>query len=238
MSGSAKTVAIIQSSYLPWKGYFDVIDRVDEFILLDDVQYTAQNWRNRNRIKTAAGLLWLTIPIARGGLEMRIDEARVSDQRWRKKHWRTLTQHYARAPYFDHERDRFEALYLGSVEVRLSAINERFIAALCDVLGITTPIRRSADYGVTGRASQRVVDLCRAAGATRYLSGPAAKAYLDESLFRSNGIDVAWMDYSGYREYPQLHPPFEHAVSVVDLIFNTGPAARDYLHATAAGSTA
>jgi hypothetical protein len=224
-------VAIIQSSYIPWKGYFDVIGLADEFILLDDVQYTRRDWRNRNRIKTAGGSRWLTIPVAHEGprARQRIADTRVSDSRWATRHWSALTHWYASAPHFRDYRDRFEALYLSSDETRLSEINRGFILAICDVLGIDTPIRRSTDYEAPGSRSERLVNLCRAAGATRYLSGPAARAYLDESLFAEAGIELCWMDYSGYPEYPQLYPPFDHAVTVLDLIFNTGAAAPRYM---------
>jgi hypothetical protein len=231
---TGKTVAIVQSNYVPWKGYFDVIDRVDEFILLDDVQYTRRDWRNRNRIKTAAGLLWLTIPVAHDKAAPRIDEMHASDSGWQREHWTTLTHHYARAQHFRDQRDRFEELYLDSDETRLSDINRRFISAICALLGIDTPIHRSSEYAAPGTSSERLVNICRAAGARRYLSGPRAQAYLDESLFSAAGIEVAWMDYSGYPEYPQLNPPFEHRVSVLDLIFNTGPAAHRYIRGGAA----
>jgi hypothetical protein len=226
-----KTVAIVQSCYVPWKGYFDLINFADEFILYDDRQFTKHGWRNRNRIKTPAGPQWLTIPVAhRGRHGQRIDETRAVDSRWRVKHWRTLVQNYAHAPHFAELADRFEDAYLAEDETRLSMINRRFIDAICGVLGIETPISSSTAYPAQGAGSQRVLSLCRAAGATRYLSGPTARAYLDESLLAGAGIDVVYMDYSGYPEYPQLHPPFVHEVTVLDLLFNVGAAtARRYL---------
>src|SRR5687767_6291071 len=131
----SKTVAIVQSNYIPWKGYFDLIDRADEFILLDDVQYTRRDWRNRNRIKTPRGLEWLTIPVeVKGKYHQSIKETVVSDPDWPRRHWSTISQHYARAPFFPLYRERLEELYLTTTERFLSDVNHRFLVALCDVL--------------------------------------------------------------------------------------------------------
>jgi len=221
-----KTVAIVQSSYIPWKGYFDLIRRADEFILLDDVQYTRRDWRNRNRIKTANGLRWLTIPVeVKGRYHQAIRDTVVSDPDWASRHWRQLRQSYRDAPYFDDYAARLEPLYLECRETHLSRVNRRFLDAICGWLGIGTPIRWSMDYEVVEGRSERLLSLCRQAGATRYLSGPSARDYLDVDRFAADGIEVAWMDYSHYPEYPQLHGPFEHGVSILDLLFMLGHGA-------------
>jgi hypothetical protein len=219
----------MQSNYIPWKGYFDLIGLVDEFVLLDDAQYTKRDWRNRNLIKTPAGVKWLTIPVRKGPIERRIDEVVVADPGWGSRHWSSLRANYVRAPYFDLYRAELEPLFLDPTETRLSRINRGFLDAVCKLLGIGTRIRWSTDYEPRGARTERLVDLCRQAGATRYLTVPNTRAYLDESLFERAGIAVDWMDYSGYPEYPQLHGPFEHRVSVLDLLFNTGPDAPRYL---------
>ena len=223
-----KSVAIVQSSYIPWRGYFDLIRSVDEFILFDDMQYTRRDWRNRNRIKTPAGLQWLTIPV-RGSHRRRIDEVKLVDRGWAPDHWRSLRHNYARAPLFERYADRIQALYDEATDLRLSAINHHFILALCEMLGIDTPVRKSTDYSATGTKGAKLLNLCLAAGATRYLSGPAAQAYIDTAMFEGEGIEVEWMGYDGYPEYPQVHPPFEHSVTILDLIFNTGPDAPTYM---------
>jgi hypothetical protein len=220
---------MVQSNYIPWKGYFDLIAHVDEFILLDDVQYTQYDWRNRNRIKTATGLRWLTIPIKRRSLSMLINEATTSEPEWHIRHWRILEQAYRKAPFFDEVAPALEELYRRCESNSLSAINRHFLEGICAILGIPANFSRSEDYGVVGSRTERVVDLCQKAGADQLLTGPAARAYFDESLFRQAGIEIQWFDYSGYPEYPQLHPPFEHRVTVLDLILNTGPAAARYL---------
>lgn len=226
----SKKVAILQSNYIPWKGYFDLINMVDEFILYDDMQYTRRDWRNRNRIRTREGAIWLTIPVeVKGKYFQPIRETLISERDWNKKHWETLRHNYGKAPYFQEYRPLFEELYLGAVDPHLSTINHRFITAICDLLGIRTRITWSMDYQTIDGKTERLVDLCRQAGGTEYLSGPAAKDYVVDELFDEAGIKLAWMDYSGYPEYPQIAEPFDHYVSVLDLIFNMGPSATSYM---------
>jgi hypothetical protein len=230
LSATAKRVAIVQSNYIPWKGYFDLINSVDEFILLDEVQYTRRDWRNRNRIKTPQGVIWLTIPVnVKGRYEQRIDETTVSDPSWAEKHWQTLHHSYASALHFDDFSGPVQAAYLGLESDRLSDINRHMLEAVSGMLGIDTPLRSSTDYEGGGRKTERLLGLCLAAGAAEYVSGPAAKAYLDESAFHAAGVEVSYFDYGGYPEYEQPYPPFEHSVSVLDLIFSTGKDARNYM---------
>lgn len=226
-----KRVAVVQSNYVPWKGYFDLIAAVDEFILYDDVQYTRRDWRNRNLIKTRDGLRWLTIPVeVKGKYHQRIRDVVVSDTGWARTHWRALTHSYARTDHFRDIAPLVECWYEQAAGLRhLSAINELFLRAICNSLKIGTMITPSSRYAIAEGRSERLLDLCIQAGATSYLSGPAARSYLDESLFEAAGVAVRWMSYDGYVEYPQLHPPFEHGVSILDLLFNTGDAARGYL---------
>lgn len=221
-------MAILQSSYIPWKGYFDIINSVDEFMLYDDRQYTTNDWRNRNRIKTANGTIWLTIPIQRNWPQ-RIDQATVSDPGWAERHWRTITQNYSRAPHFSRYAPEFERIYLEGLPRNLSEINRILLHEVCAALGIDTRITRSTDYQATGSKTERLVSLCQAAGATYYLSGPSAQAYIEPDRFLQAGIELDWMDYSGYPEYPQPHPPFDHAVSILDLLFATGADAPRYM---------
>jgi hypothetical protein len=227
---TAKKVAIIQSNYIPWKGYFDVINSVDEFIFLDEVQYTRRDWRNRNLIKTAQGLQWLTIPVnVKNNFTIRIDEVTVADHDWGRKHWASITNNYSRAVFFKDYKDLFAELFLAPGETHLSRVNYNFIRAINDLLGITTKLSWSTDYPAAPGKSERLLSLCQAAGATEYLSGPAARNYLDEKLFNEQGISVSWMDYNGYPEYRQLYPPFEHGVTILDLLFNEGKNATLYM---------
>lgn len=225
-----KTIAIIQSNYIPWKGYFDIIDTVDEFIFYDTAIYTPRTWRNRNIIKTAQGPQWLIIPVHHDHENpARICDTLTVDNHWRKKHWKNLMQHYASAPCFKHCADQIKSLYLAHEERSLSDINFRFIIAINQLLGITTPLTRLTDYALSGDKDHDLITLCKRANASRYLSGPIARTFLNQNIFRDAGIEIEWADYSGYPPYPQLHPPFTHEVSILDLLFNTGPAARSYL---------
>jgi hypothetical protein len=230
---SGKRIAIVQSSYIPWKGYFDLIRASDEFILLDDVQFTKRDWRSRNQIKTQHGLAWLTIPVRTKGRYLQlIQETEISEPRWGEEHWATLSANYARAPFFKTYADILESLYTQRADgERLSEVNHRFITTVCGLLGITTPIRWSTDYGAPAGKNERLIELGLKAGATDYLSGPNARGYLDEAMFAAAGIRVQFADYSGYREYSQPWPPFEHHVSVLDLLFSTGPDATRYMKA-------
>jgi hypothetical protein len=225
-----RRVAIVQSSYIPWKGYLDLIRAVDEFILLDDVQFTKRDWRSRNRIKTKDGLAWLSIPVhSKGRYLQTIAETTVSDEGWAQRHWQTIRGAYARAPYFDAYGGPFEALYAAPPAPRLSDINHALLHALCRALGITTRISWSSEYHPREGRNERLIDLCVKAGATEYLSGPAARGYIDEAAFAAAGVSVVFADYDGYPEYPQPYPPFEHFVSALDLLFCCGPRALEFM---------
>jgi len=225
-------VVILQSSYIPWKGYFDLIRAADLFVFYDEVQYSHHDWRNRNRIKTPSGLAWLTIPVkVSGQFGQRIDEVEVSRPDWWRKHWKTLAQAHARAPHFAEYRDAVAALYAGlDGENRLARVNRHLTEGLCGLLGIGTTLASSTDFPKQATdPTDRLVEICRQAGADRYLTGPAARAYLRPDAFAEHGIMLEYADYSRYAPYPQLHGEFAHGVSVLDLIFNTGAAAPGYL---------
>lgn len=225
-----KKIAIVQSNYIPWKGYFDLMNLSDEFILFDDMQYTQRDWRNRNIIKTLNGSRWLTIPVqVKGKRLQKICETKISDSKWNITHWKTIVRNYARARYFFDYKNLFETLYREPTESLLSLINYRFLKAICGILGIKTKLSRSKDYDLIEGKTERLVHLCRQTSATEYLSGPTAKGYIDEELFKKEGIRLTYLDYSGYREYRQLFPPFDHHVSIIDLIFNEGPNAKKYM---------
>lgn len=225
-----KKIAILQSNYIPWKGYFDMIQMVDEFILYDDMQYTRRDWRNRNKIKTANGLQWLTIPVeVKGKYFQKINETLISDPKWAKDHWATIAHTYAKAKYFKEFKAPFEEFYLSTTETLLSKVNHQLICIVNEILGIKTKISWSGDYTLADGKTERLLSLVQQAGGTEYISGPAAKDYVEEQLFADAGVQLTWMDYSGYPEYTQLHPPFEHGVTVLDLIFNTGQDATQYL---------
>jgi hypothetical protein len=218
-------VAVLQSNYLPWKGYFDIIHDVDLFVFYDDNQYTKNDWRNRNRIKAAGGAQWLTIPVGESQDRL-ICEVELNDDRWQQKHWSSLRQNYSRCPYFERYEGYFEDLYLGHRWTNLSELNHSLIRHISrEFLGIRTEFADSRSWRVSGQKLDRLLDLVGQSGATHYLSGPAAVDYIDPERFAQAGIALEWKSYGGYPEYPQRYPPFEHGVSIVDLLFNTGPDA-------------
>ncbi len=223
-------VGIIQSSYIPWRGYFDFIDSVDLFILFDDVAYSKGSWRNRNRIKTASGLKWLTVPVrTRTGVP--IDQVLICDtsyrRSWQRRHRNLLRSALEPAPYFKDALEIWEE-GVSAGHTRLSRLNLGLIKLICAYLGIKTPIALSRDYEAAGSGTERVINLLRKVGATVYLCGPSARAYLDETLFEKHGIGLQYKRYD-YRPYPQLWGGFEGAVTVLDLIANCGPGSRRYL---------
>lgn len=228
MASPMKKVAILQSNYIPWKGYFDIIAAVDEFILYDDVQFTKNDWRNRNQIKTPQGVQWITVPVGQG-IMRRVRDVELPNGRWQAKHWKTLETNYRRAPHFKQIAEVFEPLYMQRQHSHLSALNRELIETVCSYLGITTKISNSWDYQLVEGKNERLLDLCAQAGATEYISGPAAKDYIDESLFAERGIKLNWFEYSGYKEYLQLWGEFVHGVSILDLLFNCGKDAPTYM---------
>lgn len=224
-----KKIAILQSNYIPWKGYFDLINMVDEFIIYDDVQYTKNDWRNRNKIKTLQGVQWLTIPVRQISLEQKIKDTKISDVKWNIKHWRTISQNYSKARYFKEYREIFEKLYLTCYETYLSEINYKFLITINEMLGIKTNIRWSNEFEVIGGQTKRLLKIVKDCNADTYLSGPSAKNYFNKGFAKKENIQLEWMDYNGYKEYEQLYPPFEHGVSILDLIFNKGPNAKKFM---------
>lgn len=225
-----RKVAILQSNYIPWKGYFDMIAAVDEFILYDDMQYTRRDWRNRNQIKTQQGAQWLTVPtLVKGKYHQKIRETEINGADWAAGHWKSLVQNYTRAPHFAEIASWLEPLYLEETFTHISHLNRRFIEAICTYLGIKTVITNSWDYTLLDGKTERLADLCLQAGCNEYISGPAAKDYVDEKIFADMGVKLTWFDYVGYPEYPQLWGDFTHGVTILDLLFNCGKDAPRYM---------
>ncbi len=226
-----KKIAILQSNYIPWKGYFDIINLVDEFVVYDEAQYTKRDWRNRNLIKTKDGLKWLTIPVqVKGKYKQKINETRVSDKNWAEKHWKTIYYNYSHAGCFEKYKERFKKAYEVAAEMdMLSKINLYFIKLIVKILGIRTEFSQSGQYSLTGNKSEKIISVCKQAGADTYITGPVAKPYIDTQLFKAEGISLFWMDYSGYPEYTQFYPPFNQKVSIIDLIFNVGDRAKEFM---------
>ena len=225
-------VGIIQSNYVPWRGYFDFIDSVDLFVFYDDLQYTRRDWRNRNRIVTPDGLRWLTVPVNYERRSQLIDEVPIDyRQNWPERHLHQLEANYRHAPFFQ----TYVHQFAGIITRKFSSISELNVA-LCKwvmrILDIRTPTCMSRELKASGKKSERLVDLLTKVGGTSYLSGPSAEAYLDLELFQRQGIRVEYKSYD-YPPYPQLHGGFAGDASILDFLFNTGPDARQYLKSCA-----
>jgi hypothetical protein len=210
----------MQSNYLPWRGYFDLISEVDEFVLYDVVQFTKNDWRNRNRIKTPQGPQWLSIPSG-PNISRSINEVEIAIP-WRQKHWKSLELSYRRSSYFNEVSSWLKPLYLGSSDTNLSKINTSFIQAINTYFSLNTRITKSEDYVLEGDRSRRLVNICLQADASVYVSAPAARTYLDESLFAREGISVEWFEYEKFAQYPQQWGAFIPNLSVIDFMFNCG----------------
>ena len=207
-----------------------MIAAVDEFILYDTIQYTRRDWRNRNQIKTPQGVQWITVPVkVKGQYHQLICETEIDGTNWAEAHWKAFAQNYRRAPHFDEISALFEPLYRQVNHTHLSTLNRGLIEIICAYLGIRTKISSSCDYRSIPGQSERLADLCVQAGANNYISGPLAKAYIDERPFAALGIKLTWFDYEGYPEYPQLWGQFTHGVTILDLLFNCGKNAGRYM---------
>jgi len=221
-------VGIIQSNFLPWRGYFDFIREVDLFIVHDDLQYTKGDWRNRNKIKTRRGAEWITVPVHYQRTAQLIDETLIDYEKpWARKMLNRISESYRQAPYFTDFYPELED-GLTTPTLSISDLNVRLIQWICGRLGVRTPLRMSREYRAQGTKTERLIALLHQAGATSYLSGPAAQAYLDPEMFERAGVRLEFKTYD-YAEYPQLYPPFDPAVSVIDLLFMTGPDAQNFL---------
>jgi len=216
------SVAILQPGYLPWLGFFDQMASVDVFVYYDDVQFDKHGWRNRNRIKVPGGFTWLTVPVFHAGRDKpRIDAVRIDNSRdWRRKHLGTLRQYYAHAEYATPYLQELERLLERGWSL-LAELDIAVIEMMRDWLDIRTPTVRSSALGIGGGQSERLLNICRHFGATTYLSGAAARDYLDAGIFEAQGIRVHWQDYR-HPVYPQQHGAFIPHLSAIDLIFNAG----------------
>jgi hypothetical protein len=222
-------VGMIQSNFLPWRGYFDFIDDVDVFVIYDDVQYTRHDWRNRNRVKTVHGLKWITVPVR----FHRRDEVLIRDvaidysQPWSRKHLKTVSIAYAKAEFMGRYYPKFSEI-LSAGHRRLADLNVALIKWIMGEFDIAVPLRYSWEFNPRGRKTDRIVDILEKLNADSYLLGPLGKNYVEEEKFANAHIALEYKAYD-YAEYPQLHGPFESQVSVIDLLFNCGPDARKYL---------
>ncbi len=222
-------VGVIQSSFIPWRGYFDFIASVDLFVFHDDIQYTKGDWRNRNRLRTPSGSAWLTVPVHYERVSQLICETRVAEGTdWRTKHLRMWRENYRRAPYLDDTLHLLGDMERGREALTISQLNIGLIRSICAYLDIDTPFAIAADYGLVGSKTDRLLDLLGKVGASVYLSGPSADGYLDKKAFQRSGIALEYKSYD-YAPYPQQWGEVDGAVSILDLIANVGPSAKSHI---------
>jgi hypothetical protein len=218
-------IAIAQPTYLPWLGYFDLLDQVDKFVLLDTVQFEKQSWQQRNRIKTPTGLLWLTVPVVfRGRLGQRIVDVEIREAGFWRDHLRAVELNYRRAPFFDEYYPAWaELLRSASSGPRLAELNISLLCWLAEVLGIKTPIVRSSELAVEGKRTHLLAEVCSLLGATTYVSPIGSADYLLNELpiLTGRGVNVVFQHYE-HPLYRQLFPPFQSHASALDLLFNEG----------------
>jgi hypothetical protein len=227
-----KKIAILQSNYIPWIGYFDIINSVDEFVIYDSVQYTKNDWRNRNLIKTANGPIWLTIPIATSRLgNQSIREAKISGPLWTRKHWKSIEMSFVKSPYFEVFRDEWLSWYekAGALD-RLHDVNVLFLRGICKQIGIHSKILLDSDISYSGLTpSEKLISICKSLRADTYITGPAGLNYLDKDSFADKEIRIDVMDYGCYEAYRQGHGAFTSNVSILDLLANVGVQAKSHL---------
>jgi len=214
-------VVILQSNYIPWRGYFDLINDADIFIFYDEVQFTRRDWRNRNIMVSQAGEKWLSIPVKQSGkYHQSILDTEIADANWAKKHWNSLRGVYGKSAGFKKWSGLFQNLYEElSDEPSLARVNRNFITKICESLAIKTELLCSVDIPSETGKTERLVGLCKAVGATEYISGPAAKDYIDTDLFEKAGINLQWKHYPAYQSYPQNDGNYRPGVTILDTLF-------------------
>jgi hypothetical protein len=228
-------VAAHQPSYLPWLGYLDKLAKSDLFVVMDDLQYEPQNFQNRNRVKLNHGTAWLTVPLVAGHQNERILDKRIQNQasakeHWQRRTWLTLATHYRRAPYFARYADELQEVYTRTWD-RLVDLDLHILSLAMKWLDIHTPIVRSSTLGLTGYKTERILDMCKKLGATSYLTGNGgSSSYLDSERIGRCGIGVVWQSFE-HPTYAQRYGElgFLPNLAFLDLVLNTGPAARDIL---------
>ncbi len=223
---------ILQPSYIPWRGYFHQIQAADVFVFYDDVAFDTRGWRNRNRVRGPNGSFWLTVPVKSKGLRskgLKIDQVEIDwSQNWNSKHLKSLQRSYGRAPYFDDYRELLERMYDRRDPLLVDLLID-FTKALTLELGIVdTKFVRSSSLAVQGSRSGRLLEIARRVGADHYITGPSARSYLDEDLFRDAGVEIEYFVYD-YPSYPQPFDGFDPHVSILDLLFMTGAEAPRYI---------
>ncbi|WP_278572812.1 WbqC family protein [Fusobacterium ulcerans] len=224
-----KKIAILQSNYIPWKGVFDMMNKVDTFVFFEDVDFTKRDWRIRNKIKTSEGEIWLTIPVKKASRGTKIHEIQISQkENWQEKHYKTITQYYKKARYFEEYKWLLDKIYLEKKWENLSEFNIFSNILIAKELGIKAEFINSKDLKTSGTKDDKLIEICEKLGGNYYLSSPAAKDYINNEKFKNKNINLAYIKYE-YPEYKQLYGEFNHYLSIFDVLFNCGKDTQDYI---------
>ena len=213
-------ITIHQPQYLPWLGYLDKIDKADVFVLLDNVQFKKNEWQNRNRIKTAQGCQWMTVPVLYR-LPEKINEVRINNKtNWSRKHLQALITNYSKSTYFDNYKSFFEDIFNRSWD-HLVDINIEIIKFLISALELKTKLVMASDLKLREEPTERLIDICKTLNGNKYLAGNDGNKYMNLELFDKEGIEVIFQDFK-HPVYNQLFGDFEPYLSAIDLLFNCG----------------
>ena len=223
-----KKIALLQPNYIPWKGVFDMISRVDIFVFYDDVQYTHRDWRNRNKIKTSNGEIWLTVPV-KEVYGQKICETEIdTSQKWQIKHYKSITQSYSKTKFFKNYEALLNKIYMQNWN-NLNELNIFCTKEISASLGLFPQWVKSSDLQIEGdKNGEKIIKICKHLKANHVINGPSSQNFLDENLFKKNDIILEYMEYF-YPEYTQAYPPFSHNVSILDLLFHCGPNSKEYI---------
>jgi len=218
---------VLQPTYLPWMGYFGMMDETDVFVFYDDVQFSVQSWQQRNKISASQGWMWLTVPIVRK-FGSRINDTRINNStNWNKKHWESIRQSYSKTPFFEQFAPIFQEVYENEWEY-LTDLNTTLIKKIAGILGLQTKTVLSSELNIEGMKTERLVNMLKKIGADEYISGPGARDYIDVNSFEENNIKLYWYEFQ-HPVYPQIRGEFIPYLSVIDLLFNTGGEAIRYI---------
>ena len=219
---------------MPWLGYFDKITKSDAFVFLDNVQYKAREFQNRNKIRTKDGWMWLSVPVeSKGKGRQIVSDVKIDNElHWAKEHLRSLKTSYGRSEYFERYYPFFDDLYAKSW-AGLSELNIEITRYFLKELSIDTPVYFESGLNIKTEKTDRIVDICAVLKADTYLSGSGGRAYIEEDKFGKAGLKLLYQDYAHpvYRQqFTKTEADFIPYMSVVDLLFNEGPEAREILN--------
>jgi hypothetical protein len=224
-----KRIAILQPNYIPWKGVFDLISKVDVFVFYDDVQYTKRDWRNRNIIKTPQGPQYLSVPVLYKSGELVKDVPIDPTSNWQNKHYKTIVANYSKAPYFEKYEGLLNSIFLQHDWHNIAELDIFATKRIAQAFGLRTEWIRSSDLGLSGdKNGEKIIKICKKLDCNFFINGPAAHSFMNQDLFISSDIKLRYIKYN-FPKYAQLFGDFTHFVSALDVLFNCGPKSKNFI---------